>query len=260
MKPRLGPHLPILLYHHIGSPTPHTERERLTICPSTFEKHLRWLKNRGYRSITAAQWLAWYHKDGAIPEKPILITFDDGYADISKYALPLLEKYGFVASIFIITSYSKNRTRWEDSPVMTMEEIQSWASRGMEIGSHSRTHPNLVRAGPSIVYTEIEGSREDLVEAGLSPVSFSYPFGSYDDHIKSVVAKSFKIAFSIDQGLNDLRTDLLSMRRTTVQPSDTLFDIFLRSRFGWSPISEVILFYKRWQSRVRGCLKRVPQS
>lgn len=228
-----GPRLPVLLYHHIGTPTPFTRDRLLTVCPDKFQRHIRWLNRLGYTPITPAQWLAWREAGTPIPEKPVLVTFDDGYADVAKYALPVLSHFGFGAVIFVLT----DRLFWHDLPVMTIEDIQYWAARGIEIGAHTRTHPDLTAVTADALQRELMGSKMDLAEAGVMPVSFAYPYGCYDERVRSAVAENFQIAFTCDKGVNDLRTDPMLMRRTIINPGDTLFDILFRLRFGWSPRS-----------------------
>jgi hypothetical protein len=96
----------------------------------------------------------------------------------------------------------------------------------------------------------------DLIEAGMRPVSFAYPKGLYDKDVRSAVGSNFRIAFTTDEGLNDLRTDLLLMQRTMVRPGDMLLDIVLRARFGWSAAWE-LRTYLRLRSRIRGLVQRI---
>jgi len=247
-----GPRLPVLLYHDIGPPTPLAENPSLTICPIIFERHLRCLRRLGYTSISASQWLAWIELGTPLPDKPILLTFDDGCASLVKNALPVLERYGFSATIFVITRLSS----WVGLPLMTMDEIKRWFARGFEIGGHTRTHPKLTTLEPIALHEEARGCRTDLIEAGISPVSFAYPKGLYDKEVRSAVESSLAIAFTTEEGLNDLRTDPLLMRRTMVRPGDTLFDVVLRAHFGWSPMYE-LRSYLSIRSRIRSFGQRI---
>jgi peptidoglycan/xylan/chitin deacetylase (PgdA/CDA1 family) len=168
-----------------------------------------------------------------------LLTFDDAYADIAQYALPILEKYGFKGAVFVITGQTGASTAWEGLPLMTLEQIQHWASRGIEIGAHSRTHPNLTAVSDDVVADEVAGSKEDLMKAGIKPLSFAYPYGHFDERIRKSLEGVFPLGFTCKEGLNDLRTDPLLLRRTMVQPGDTIFDIELRAALGWSPLNRV---------------------
>ncbi|MGB6767957.1 MAG: glycosyltransferase [Methyloceanibacter sp.] len=246
-----GPRLPVLLYHDIGLATPLTENPSLTIHPIVFERHVRCLRSLGYTSISASQWLDWLENGTPIPDKPILLTFDDGFANLAEHALPILVRYGFSATIFVITG----RSSWVGRPLMTMDQIKHWFSGGFEIGGHSQTHPKLTALGASALHDQVSGCRKDLDEAGVRPVSFAYPKGLYDKEVRSAADSNFRIAFTTDEGLNDLQTDLLLMRRTSVRPGDTLLDILLRARFGCSAVYNTRTRL-RLRSRIRDLVRR----
>src|SRR5205807_9391482 len=88
-QPRSEAGLPVLLYHHVGPARAHTW-PRLTVPPGSCEQHIRWLVRHGYQGIAASDVLGWSRDAAALPDRPVLITFDDGYADIAEYALPIL--------------------------------------------------------------------------------------------------------------------------------------------------------------------------
>ncbi len=97
-----GTVLPVLMYHHVGKALPGTNPD-LTVSPAQFERQLRWLKSRGYTSILSTDWLNYVTHGNALPKRPLLLTFDDAYADLAEYCFPLLEKYGFTAVVFVPT-------------------------------------------------------------------------------------------------------------------------------------------------------------
>jgi GT2 family glycosyltransferase/peptidoglycan/xylan/chitin deacetylase (PgdA/CDA1 family) len=253
LKNSFGSRLAVLLYHHIGFPTPATKDLSLTVTPKKFERQVRWLHWRGYTPITPAQWLAWCVGGESLPEKPVLLTFDDAYADITKHALPVLERYSFRSAVFVI---SGGLNAWDGLPLMTLEQIQHWATRGVEIGAHTRAHPDLTTVPNDVTADEVRGSKEDLMEAGLRPLSFAYPYGCFDDRVRKSVDGVFPLAFTCEEGLNDLRTDPLLLRRTMVQPGDTILDIELRAALGWSPLNSV-RSWLRLRSRFLKVLRQV---
>ncbi len=242
----------VLLYHHVGDPKPGTRHLALSVTPAKFRRQVRWLRWRGYTAISPAQWLAWYTTGEVLPEKPIMFTFDDAYADCATYAFPALERFGFQSVVFVISGQVGSLTSWDGLPMMTMEQIRHWAARGVEIGAHTRTHPNLTAASDQAVAEEVIGSKEDLIRVGLKPLSFAYPYGWYDDRVRKSVEGIFPLAFTCDEGLNDLRTDPLLLKRIMVQPGDTLLDIEFRAAFGKSPLDWI-----RSRVRLRSRLKSV---
>lgn len=250
-----GRRLPALLYHQIGTPTAHMERYSITVTPERFRRHMRWLHWRGYVGITPAQWLAWCTEGKPLPKKPVLITFDDAYADLVENALPVVERYGHHAVVFVITELMREGKTWENSRVMTQEQAQEWAARGIEFGGHTRTHPDLTAESSDRVADEVKGSKQDLQAAGLIPVSFAYPFGCTNEQVRQAVDGVFPLAFTCDEGMNDLRTDGLLMKRTMVLPRDTVLDLEMRLALGRNPLIPL-----RARLRIRSRISRVWQS
>jgi peptidoglycan/xylan/chitin deacetylase (PgdA/CDA1 family) len=241
----------VLLYHHIGNPKPGTSHLSLTISPAKFRRQVRWLRWRGYTAITPSQWLAYCTTGARLPKKPIMFTFDDAYADCATYAFPVLESFAFPSVVYVISGRVGASTCWDGLPLMNMEQIQYWDAHGVEIGAHTRTHPDLTAASDRETEDEIAGSKVDLIHAGLSPLSFAYPYGCFDERVKKKVEGTFPLAFTCEEGLNNLRTDPLLLRRTMVQPGDTLLDIEFRAALGRSPLD-----WLRSRVRLRTRLKK----
>ncbi|HWT67441.1 MAG TPA: polysaccharide deacetylase family protein, partial [Terracidiphilus sp.] len=101
-----------LLYHHVG-PLTAGMYPKMSIEPRQFERQVGWLKRRGYASILPSDWLTWHSGTAVLPEKPVMITFDDAYADIAEYALPVLKHYGFTATIFVVTERVGATNSWD---------------------------------------------------------------------------------------------------------------------------------------------------
>jgi len=245
-----------LLYHRIGEPRPETAHLSLTVTPSAFLRQMRWLRWRGYTAISPAQWLASRAGGKALPRKPILLTFDDAYADTATHAFPVLQRFNFPSAVFVITGQIGGVTSWDGLPMMTMEQLLHWSMRGVEIGAHTRTHPDLTTISDNAVADELIGSREDLSHDGLRPLSFAYPYGAFNDRIRRSVDGVFPLAFTCEEGLNDLETDPLVLRRTMVHPGDSLFDIEFRAAFGKSPL-DWFRVHVRLRSRIRNTLRRL---
>ena len=168
-----GPAVPrdwplILAYHSVSD-----ERDdALTSRADSFEAHLVWLRARGYRSVTLRDLTAGSLTPG---ERVVIVTFDDGYADNYTVALPLLERHGFVATIFLVTDYvgtshihewdvQKITARHGDAPFRLLDwaQVREMASRGIDFGSHTCTHPLLTRVSPRQRRDEIVRSRLDF--------------------------------------------------------------------------------------------------
>jgi peptidoglycan/xylan/chitin deacetylase (PgdA/CDA1 family)/GT2 family glycosyltransferase len=250
-----GKRLPVLLYHHIGARTPRTRSSALTVNSASFKRQVRWLRWRGYVGITPAQWLAWRSTGEPLPAKPVLITFDDAFADIVQHAFPVLKQYGHRAAVFVISGLMRSGEVREGLPVMTQDQILDWSTRGIEFGAHTRTHPNLTTESEDRIEREVKGSQEDLEAAGIHPISFAYPLGAFNEQVRRAVDQAFSIAFTCEEGTNDLRTDPLLMKRIMVLPSDSLLDLEFRLALGWSP------FYAlRHRLRIGSRISRVWQA
>jgi peptidoglycan/xylan/chitin deacetylase (PgdA/CDA1 family) len=183
-----------------------------------------------------------------------MFTFDDAYADIATNALPVLEKFGFNAAIYAITERLDCSFAWDGMQAMTEEQLRYWASRGFEIGAHTRTHPDLTSLSSIAVLEEAGGSKNDLVRVGLEVCSFAYPYGHFDMRVRDALEGAFPIALTCEEGMNDAETDLLQIRRTMVQPCDTVLDIEFRAAIGRSPL-DILRARVRLRSRIKKLLR-----
>ena len=247
-----GARLPVLLYHHIGEPSGDEGLRSLTISREQFRQQISWLKKRGYSPITPSEWLGWVDEGRALPDKPVMLTFDDGLADLRE---PLLEA-GVRAAVFAITGLARTDGLWEGRPVMSAAGLAELAAVGVEIGGHTREHPDLRMVPRNVLEDEVSGCLKDLREFGLEAGSFAYPYGEYDPEVCAAVAEVFPLAFTCDEGLNGLYTELHKLRRTMVLPNDTMLGFRLRVWLGWSPLNRVATWL-RPRSRIRGLLRRV---
>lgn len=216
--------IPCLLYHHVGT-LADGAWPLLTISPEAFERQMRWLALLRFTPITPADLLNWRRGLCQLPARPVLLTFDDAYDDLPTYAFPVLQRHGFAAAVFVVTSHIGGTNEWDVAvgrpcrKLMSREQIRSWAGRGLEFGAHTRSHPDLCECGESQLEQEIAGSRADLEQLLNKPVvSFAYPFGRHDERVRAHVQRSFAVAFTCDIGLNDSANDLLALRRMIVGP------------------------------------------
>ena len=264
LRNEFGVRLPILLYHHVG-PKPTLAHPELTLSPERFESQVRWLAARGYTGIGPTDWLRWLREGKPLPPKPILLTFDDGYADLAEHAFPILRRYGFSGVVFIITSKVGGTVAWDEPhrsesyALLTASQIRDWASAGIEFGAHTRTHPNLTTLSPAECREEVVGSRDDLERiTGTTPAAFAYPFGYLSETAKEYVRDGFALAMSCVEGVNDLGTDPYELKRTGVLPRDSTADLACRARLGWSPLEEARA-YLHLRTRLKSTLRSIRQ-
>jgi peptidoglycan/xylan/chitin deacetylase (PgdA/CDA1 family) len=218
--------LPVLLYHRVGPPQPGTP-PGLTVSPARFERHVRWLARKGFHGILPADWLRWLKEGTPLPNKPVLLTFDDAYEDLAEFAFPILRRYGFGGAVYVVTKRVGETNLWDQAQssgalrLMNEEQIRFWAAQGIEFGAHSRTHPDLTKLPAAELEAEVVGSKRDLSRLlGYPIVSFAYPYGYYNDAVLNLVRAEFELAFSVEEGLNYLTGDPHLIRRAYVAPSD----------------------------------------
>ncbi|HEY4381882.1 MAG TPA: glycosyltransferase [Acidobacteriaceae bacterium] len=242
LRAEFGMRLPVLGYHHVGTPKPGTYPD-LSVTAENFERQVRWLHRKGYRSVSSADWLRW-RKDGTgLPEKPVWITFDDAYADIGEHALPVLKRYGFGATVFVVTGHVGGTNAWDEArgsaihPLMTAEQLRYWAAQGIEFGAHSKTHPELPTVAVEAAAEELSGSRDELAALlGRDVTAFAYPYGRYDLAVRNLASEAFDLAVTTERGLNDLTTDPYLLRRSCVGLRDSVLDLECLLRWGMRPM------------------------
>lgn len=245
LRREFGMRLPVLMYHRIGPAAPGTFPS-LTVPPGRFERQMRWLRRNGYTTITPSQWIAWRRNGSELPAKPVLLTFDDGYADTAEYALPVLKKNRMTATVFIVTGEIGGVNRWDmikgsrSLRLMDAGQIRKWSDEGIEFGAHSRTHPDLTTLAPAQLSEEVAGSREDLMRLiGRPVVSFAYPYGYPNQAVSECAASAYEAAFTTEEGLNDLASAPALLRRVRIRGEDSMIDFICRVRLGFSLIEPV---------------------
>jgi peptidoglycan/xylan/chitin deacetylase (PgdA/CDA1 family) len=233
--------LPVLTYHHVGTATAGSW-PLLTIAPAAFEKQIRWLIRRGYTGIRSRDWLCFVRDNKPLPKKPVLLTFDDAYADLAETAFPTLQRYRFPATVFAVTDHIGEANTWDvangypERRIMSAANIREWFAQGMEFGAHTRSHPDLCRIPDCSLVDELEGSKAALESLLGSPVeAFAYPYGSYDERVVGFARKTFDVAFTCDPGMNRKETDIFRMCRVNAGARYSWFGQLTRTEFGLTP-------------------------
>ncbi len=175
--------VPILLYHHVGTPTGETGDEYF-VTPDAFREQISYLYANGYNAINFDTLMGAMDNNQSLPPKSVLITFDDGYVDNYENAFPVLKDAGFTATFFVITSHVDQKTLG----YMSWEMLTEMVDAGMRVESHTHTHANLLKIEREAMVSEIESSLTALsAHVEYKPQYFSYPFGQYDDLVLDVL-------------------------------------------------------------------------
>lgn len=195
-----GRRVPILMYHNIASaPRDLSVYRSLFVSPGAFVRQMGLLHRLGYTglSISAAMPYLRGERQGRVA----VITLDDGYADNLQSALPVLQKYGFTATSYVVSGCIGHFNAWDAErlgirkPLMTVEELRAWHAGGMEIGAHTRSHPRLTRCDDARLRDEIQGSKADLEDClGAAVTQFCYPYGDVDDRVAAATREAGYVA------------------------------------------------------------------
>ncbi len=208
--------IPILMYHYIRDYNDPTDKigVNLSVSPVKFAAQLDYLKSKGYKTITFQD-----VENNNIPARPVILTFDDGYIDFYQNAYPVLKSRQMVAVSYIITSFNGGR-------YMDNNQIKEIASYGIEIGSHTISHPDLTTISPAKAQSEIANSKSILENIiGKPVISFCHPSGKYNDAvIKLVQDAGYKYATTTNPGMANFNVPL-TLSRYRINPDTNVASI-----------------------------------
>jgi peptidoglycan/xylan/chitin deacetylase (PgdA/CDA1 family) len=218
-----GGSVPILMYHAV-SPDPKPETRQLSVSPAQFAEQMELLADRGCTPLTTAELAGIWRGGGrALPDRPVLITFDDGYEGVHTHALPSLAKHGFVSTLFVSTGWLRGAydTGGGLDAMLDWPQVRALAGQGMEIGGHSHTHPQLDQLDDADLELELLRCREIVTgELGRAPVSFAYPYGHSDRRVRQAVrAAGFAQSLAVGNALARRPQGPYALRRVTVRRS-----------------------------------------
>ena len=183
-----------------------------------FSKFVEKIHQSGYGLCSMIDYLA---KDAEERKSWIVCTFDDGYSGLNDFALPIMSKYGFNATVFVCTGLIGKDNKWNNKDAvlrrhLNMDELQNLHQHGWEIASHGVYHFNLLKLTDKEVEYELKESYIFLTKEWGKTLSYAYPYGAYNAFIKSCVSKYYKYAFSVNQGGTSLVADSLQIRRYSI--------------------------------------------
>lgn len=201
--------VPILIYHHVreAKPTDSQNDRTYIVSPAAFEEQMKFLKDNDFNTITFKNLTDYFYGGFEMPEKPVILSFDDGVINQYENAWPILKSNNQKATFFIFTnpiSKSKN--------YMTWEQLQEMVDFGMEIGSHTRYHQFLTRTTEDLE-KEILGSKQTIEENLNTTVdTLAYPFGEFDNATIELTKKyGYKAARGIFNGVIHTPQDLFKL-------------------------------------------------
>lgn len=178
--------VPILMYHYVGPLPPGADQYRvnLTISTDLFRAHLQYLADEGYTTISLADLERALREGAELPERPVILTFDDGHIDHYTNVFPALQEFGQSGTFFLISG----RVDAQDPAYISWEQAREMAEAGMSMQAHTKHHPDLRERDTDFLTYEIIGSVESIAaHTGQMPRFFAFPGGRYDDTVLALL-------------------------------------------------------------------------
>jgi peptidoglycan/xylan/chitin deacetylase (PgdA/CDA1 family) len=217
--------VPILMYHEIAES--HETHSRLAVSPANFAAQLGYLRSAGFTALTAAELSARLATDtGPLPDRPVVLTFDDGYADFHSRAMPLLDQHGFTATLFVTTGWEQDADMRNSAPgrMLNRTQLTEAAAAGIELGAHTRSHPQLDLMPEPLVRDELRTSKRWLEdEIGLAVPGLAYPFGYSSERVRQQAREAgYRYAHAVGNRTASSSADPFAVPRLTVRRATTL--------------------------------------
>lgn len=215
-----GARVPILMYHAVST-APNDATRALSVTPEAFAEQMAVLDELGLTPMTTAGLAARWRSGGPLPERPVLITFDDGYEGVHRHALPVLTKHGFAATVFVSTGWLKGPHDMGGGldTMLDWDQVRELADADVEIGGHSHTHPQLDQLPDGRLRSELILCKEIISDRlGTVPASFAYPYGYSSRRVREAVRETgYAQALAVSNGLARRQQGPYALSRLTVR-------------------------------------------
>ena len=203
----------ILMYHSISSDPGPT-----SIPPATFKDQMETLAACGYQAVSLSDFADW-HGGGTLPARPVVITFDDGFADFAEHAAPVLRARGWSATVFLPSGRLGGREDWYGAnaaprPLMTWDQAAELAKAGIDFGGHSVSHADLTALAPERLEDEVRRCRDEIgAHLGQAPTSFAPPYGHANPGVLDVIRKWYRLSVGTRLARAKRDSDLFDLPR-----------------------------------------------
>lgn len=241
------PGLRVLCYHKVGAPPPGSRLKDLWVSPEKFRSQIRHLTENGYKTLLFSELLEAYRSGSTLPEKSVVITFDDGYENNYLHAWPILKEFGAKGNIFVVFNTIGKANLWHNPAsepwinMATLEQLREMQAGGLiEYGSHTMSHPKLTKLDLADAVCELTESKRQLEAAlGREMCAFAYPYGdgAYHKEVRAAALEAgYTFDFSFKQGKTAWPWDRAAgpIDRLFIKGSDTLWDFSLQLSRGES--------------------------
>lgn len=228
--------VPLLMYHKVGAPVVGKADTFLNVSARSFARQMRLLARLGCRGVTFAEAVEGLFGGKSLPRRPVCVTFDDGYANVTTHAAPVLAALGWPATVFVPTAYVGETNAWDTAygkpilPLMDWEQLRALQEAGWEMAGHTRTHRPLGDLDDETAQAEIRCGGADIAERlGRVPATFCYPFGSLNERTPALARQSgFLGACTTRSGLANTSADPFLLPRVKIAYRDDVWGLLYR--------------------------------
>lgn len=211
--------IPILTYHSIDE-----SGSVISMPPGVFRRQMKFLSETGWNVVALNDLARMLPDRRPISEKTAVLTFDDGFQNFYTEAFPVLEEYGFTATVFLVTDCVGKHNFWENKEdgstgmplgkLLSWDEIKELSKSGIDFGAHSVSHPDLTKI-------PLEEARREIIESksaieqhlGTAAATFAYPYGHFNEQVKEIVKDNFAAAVSTNLGKVTTGNDIHALKR-----------------------------------------------
>ncbi len=261
--------IPILMYHSISCSSNPRFRQ-FTVPAVVFAEQMAYLYSHQYTPITVTQFIHARSKHtSTLPERPVALTFDDGYADFFTAALPVLQQYKFAATLYVTTAFIGGKSRWlryereTSRSMLTWDQLVEINASGIECGAHTHSHPQLDTLPYVVARDEILQCKRLLEDhLGQEIFSFAYPFGYHTAQVRQLVREAgYTSACAVRHAMSSVTDDPFSLARLMVSADSNLeeFAALLTGRSS-SPVTAIYTMYARARTPVWQLFRRCAAS
>lgn len=183
--------VPILAFHKVD---PRFEWGVTRVTPKQFRRIIKYLHDNGYKTVSLQDLT---DTNRPLPQKPVVLTFDDSYESIYEYAYPVMQEFGYTGTVFIITDYIGALNRWDVNlgwltfQHLNWDHIHEMKKHGFEFGSHTHRHPDLTRVSNDRIRHELMDSKKILEDRFGEAIRFvAFPFGRYNNQVVKIAKQA----------------------------------------------------------------------
>ncbi|ERI94791.1 polysaccharide deacetylase [Clostridiales bacterium oral taxon 876 str. F0540] len=207
--------IPVLMYHSIDF----QPKNDLKVPKDKFEEQMKYLKENGYTTLTMEELYKALNNMDEIPEKPVVLSFDDGYRDNYTEAYPILKKYNLKGTVFIISDLVDKSTAY-----LSSSQIKEMSNYGINIESHTVYHEELNLLSYDRQFKTLARSKKDLEGiTGKQITALAYPVGKYNDNaVKATSEAGYKMAFTTRYGFAKKDSGMYTLSRIRINGSDSI--------------------------------------